>query len=180
MKKLIIAFTLLFTLTSITAQDASVENSFYGIQTGLLGIWIHNETKLANEFALRTEIGLDSEIFINNNDFDFFLTPVLTLEPRWYYNLNKRQDKSKKIKYNSGNFLSLDVSYNPDLFVISGIRNAFVENQVSIIPKWGIRRSIGRFNYEVGIGIGYRYVFEGFNKGSDIAADLHLRIGYQL
>ncbi len=178
MKKLIIVFTFLLALTPAYAQDASVEDSFFGLQTGLLGIWVHNETKLSSEIALRTEIGLDTGLFINDNNLGFLLTPVITLEPRWYYNLNKRQGKSRNIKYNSGNFLSLDVSYNPDLFVISSTNNAFINNQVSIIPKWGIRRSIGHFNYEAGIGIGYRYIFDNINEG-ETELDLHLRIGYR-
>lgn len=31
----------------------------YGIQTGLLGVWVYNEARLTNSIALRTEIGFD-------------------------------------------------------------------------------------------------------------------------
>ncbi len=44
------------------------------------------------------------------------MTPVITAEPRWYYNLNKRVSKSKNIEGNSGNFISLKTSYHPDWF----------------------------------------------------------------
>jgi hypothetical protein len=47
----------------IQKKDVSVEKSIFGIQTGLLGIWVHNEMRLTNEIALRTELGLDSGIF---------------------------------------------------------------------------------------------------------------------
>lgn len=49
---------------------------------------------------------------------------------------------------------------------------------------WGIRRNLGNhFNYETGIGLGYRYIFAksaGFleNK-SEAALNLHLRLGYR-
>ncbi|AXT18411.1 hypothetical protein D7030_07840 [Flavobacteriaceae bacterium AU392] len=182
MKKQVLTLSLIFITFSINAQDASVEDSFYGIQTGFLGIWVHNETKLSNKIALRTELGLDAGFFYSSafsDNLGFLLAPVITLEPRWYYNLDKRQNKSKNIKNNSGNFLSLDVSYHPDLFVISNNDNVGVIDQVSVIPKWGIRRSIGNhFNYETGIGVGYNYIFGGFNEG-EVAVDLHLRIGYK-
>lgn len=101
MKKIFL--TLIFCgLTFMTkAQNASVEKSIYGIQTGFLGVWVHNESKLSNSIALRTELGFDSGIW--GGDFydktGFLMTPVITAEPRWYYNLNKRESKSKKNRW---------------------------------------------------------------------------------
>lgn len=185
MKKLL--FTLIlcgFSLVSIS-QNASVENSIFGIQTGFLGIWANNELKLSNQFALRSEIGLDAGIwggdYYPKNGYAF--TPVITLEPRWYYNLNKRVKKKRSISKNSGNFIALKTSYHPDWFVISNYDNVTIVSDISIIPTWGIRRMIGsHFNYEAGFGIGYVYFFAknvGYleNK-SDAAVNLHLRIGY--
>ena len=63
MKKLLLTLTFCG-LTFITkSQNASVEESTYGIQTGVLGIWFHNEAKLSEQIALRSELGLDSGIF---------------------------------------------------------------------------------------------------------------------
>lgn len=186
MKKLL--FTLIFCgLTFIAkSQNASVEQSTYGIQTGILGIWFHNEAKLSEQVVLRSELGFDSGIFRTSfyDRIGFLMTPVITLEPRWYYNLDKRVSKSRNIAGNSGNFVSLKTSYNPDWFVISNYDNKRVVNHISIIPTWGIRRNIGNhFTYETGIGIGYRYYFAksaGYleNEG-EAALNLHLRIGYR-
>ncbi|KGL61727.1 hypothetical protein [Polaribacter sp. Hel1_85] len=184
----IILLTLTFCGLTLIAksQNASVEQSTYGIQTGFLGIWAHNETKLSNSIALRSEIGFDSGIW--GGDFydgtGFLLTPVITLEPRLYYNLNKRANKSRRIDGNSGNFISLKTSYHPDWFVISNTDNVSIISDISIIPTWGVRRNIGNyFTYETGIGIGYRYIFAkqaGFLKNeSETTANLHLRIGYR-
>ena len=143
-------------------QVISVEKSIVGIQTGFLGIWLNNEAKLSDKWALKSEIGFDSGIF-DGSFYDkpgFLMTPVLTVEPRWYYNLAKRSSKLKNIKKNSGNFIGIRTSYNPDWFVISNYKNLTVINQLSLIPKWAIRRSIGNnFNFETGLGIGYRYYF---------------------
>lgn len=168
------------------SQNESVEKSTYGVQTGLLGIWGYNEAKLSNAIALRTEIGFDAGIASGNsfNGSAFGLIPVLVLEPRVYYNLKKRINKQKSIDDNSGNFISLKTSYHPDLFVISNEKGIDVESDISIIPSWGLRRNLGKhFNYEAGIGIGYRHVFKNKTRiptdFDNVDVNLNLRIGYR-
>ncbi len=183
-----ILFTLLFFGLTLTAksQNASVEKSTFGIQTGILGIWVHNESKLSNQVVLRSEIGFDSGIW-GGTFYDktgFLLAPVITLEPRWYYNLNKRLKKERRIDGNSGNFISLKTSFHPDWFVISNYDNLRIVSDISIVPTWGIRRNIGNhFTYETGFGVGYVYYFAkdaGFSENkSDVTVNLHLRIGYK-
>jgi hypothetical protein len=167
------------------AQKASVEKSVFGIQTGFLGIWAHNESRLSNRIALRSEIGFDagfqSGIFYVEDIF--FLAPVLTLEPRFYYNLNKRNSKSKVITNNSGNFISIKTSYTPDWLVIANVKDISIISEISFIPTFGIRRNLGtHFNYEAGFGFGYKYIFAKaagyYNNESEATANLHLRIGY--
>lgn len=186
MKKIILTLTLCGLSIIAKSQNASVEESTYGIQTGFLGVWVHNETKLTNAIALRSEIGLDSGIWGGDfyNQTGFLMTPVITLEPRLYYNLNKRVSKSRRIDGNSGNFIALKASFHPDWFVISNSDNIRVVSDITIVPTWGIKRTIGNhFTYEAGIGIGYRYSYAkqaGFLENeSDVAANLHLRIGYR-
>lgn len=165
------------------SQTASVEKSSYGIQTGLLGIWAHNEMKLTNQIALRTELGMNAGLFGGNfyPKTGFIITPIITAEPRFYYNLEKRQFKSKSIAGNSGNFFSIKSSYHPDWFVISNYDNLKTFNLITIIPTWGIKRNIGKhFTYETSIGIGYGYQFRGeYDDVNGIAIDLNLRVGYR-
>ena len=160
MKKILLTLTLCGLSFIAKSQNESVEQSTFGIQTGLLGIWIHNESKLSNQFALRSEIGLDTGIYGSDvNDINgFLLAPTITLEPRWYYNLNKRESKSRRTDGNSGNFISIKTTYHPDWFVISNEDNINFISDISIVPTWGIRRNVGNhFTYETGIGIGYRF-----------------------
>ena len=109
MKQFLLALVFTLSVFKIAAQDASVEKSTFGIQTGFLGVWAHNESKLSNSIALRSELGLDAAIFEGNfvSKKGFIMVPALTLEPRWYYNLNKRVSKNRRIDGNSGNFLSI-------------------------------------------------------------------------
>lgn len=185
MKLKVILITLLLTRSLGIAQDLSVEKSVFGAQIGLLGIWVHNEFRMSDELAFRSELGLDSGIWYedNNDDFGFVLAPVIAVEPRWYYNMKKREAKGKRLDGNGFNFLSLRITYHPDWFVISSEDVNFVSD-ISFIPSWGIRRNLGKhFNFETGAGIGYRYVFSqdsGFTDDYDeIVVSLTFKIGYK-
>ncbi|MCT4629808.1 hypothetical protein [Winogradskyella sp.] len=186
MKKILLTLTFCGLTLIMKSQNASVEQSTFGIQTGILGIWGHNELKLSNQIALRSELGFDTGIYGSKaNEVDgLILAPTLTIEPRWYYNLNKRERKSKRIDGNSGNFISIKTTYHPDWFIIANEDNINFISDISIIPTWGIRRNIGNhFNYETGIGIGYVHYFKEDNvvllNESGVAVNLHLRIGYR-
>lgn len=195
MKKTIWAAALIALLCTSKsfAQDSipSVEKSIKGIQLGL-GAWINYEFKLANQFSLRAEVGLNGSFwyqksFYYGEDIGFIVSPVIKAEPRWYYNMEGRMKKGKNIKGNSGNFLSLPISYSPDWFLLSskGDGGYKMRPQISFVPTWGIRRTLGKhFNYEAGIGIGYAYAFEYSDNGNTYkaydgtVANVHLRIGY--
>lgn len=171
---------------------ASVEKSIWGVQTGFFGGWAYNEFKLSNSISLRTEVGLDADLLVQNSYYEnskvsVAFTPVIAAEPRWYYNLNNRVDKSYDIDKNNGNFLSLEISSHPGFFVISNVDNLDVIPDLSLIPKWGIRRTIGsHFSYEVGLGFGVTKTFYDEDEFSSINSsdkfswrpDFHLRIGY--
>jgi len=149
---------------SQNTEDISVETSVFGIQVGLIGVWAHNEFKLSNQVALRSELGLGG---VNTGN----IVPIVALEPRWYYNLNERNAKSNRIDGNSGNYLSLRTSYH--FRTISEAEENDL-NQIFIAPTWGIRRNIGNhFNYEVGAGggLGYRRIIV-------FAPYVNLRMGY--
>ncbi len=182
---LLLIFTLLISKLSLS-QVASVEKSTYGIQTGTLGLWIHNESRLSNKIALRGEIGFDGSIWGGNfyPKTGYVFAPVFRIEPRWYYNLDKRITKGKNTNANSANFVTIQTSYRPNWFTVSNYENVEIVSQISAIPTWGIKRNLGKhFNYETGIGIGYIHYFAknaGFLKDEGYAAvNLHLRIGYR-
>ena len=109
----------LFTILT-KAQKASVEKSTFGIQTGVLGIWAHREVKLSNQIALRAELGMNAGIWGGSfyPKTGYLMTPVITLEPRWYYNISKRENKGKYTAGNSANFITVAVKYYPDIFVL--------------------------------------------------------------
>ena len=186
MKKyyLLIIFTLCYSTTK--AQNTNLEKSIFGVQTGVLGIWVHNEARLAPKTALRSEVGFNAVFLIGEGGAEdgFIMAPTLALEPRYYYNIEKRHTKGKSIHHNAANFLSLDILYVPDWFVISSVDADFnTLESINFIPKWGIRRNIGKnFTYELGLGVGYQYAYTkklgSIKNTHDVVVDLDIRIGY--
>lgn len=181
---LILMFSSLY--LGIYAQEASVEKSIFGVETGFLGLWVNNEVRLSNKFTLRSEIGLNAGIIGrgSNESTGLLLTPEITIEPRWYFNLNKRKENSKDISGNAGNFFSLKTSYSPDWFAISNMEDINSASHFSIIPTFGIRRNIGNhFYFETGVGVGYRHYFGenavNLELKDKIALNLHLRFGFR-
>lgn len=188
-------FTILgFVLLSFMAkaqEEASVEKNLYGIQLGIINTSFYYETKLDRKIALRTEAGL--ELISSYREYDDStiedetttqISPYLTLEPRWYYGLDRRKRLEKNIKNNSSNYISLSTSYvfndaplikNGDIDIVSALY---------IIPKFGIRRVFAKhFNYEFSGGVGYKYNVFSKTKGCDCehsntAIDVQIRIGY--
>ncbi|MBQ4820770.1 hypothetical protein [Aquimarina sp. MMG016] len=151
------------------AVEASVEKSVFGVQVGPIGVWAHNELKLSNQIALRSEIGWGGVSSAH-------IEPLIALEPRWYYNLNRRANKGRRIDGNSGNYISFRANYR--FFDISEAEN---NNQDYLIlaTSWGIRRNIGNhFNYEAGLGVGLGIRDE---EGKEIGYTtiFNLKIGYR-
>ncbi len=154
-----------FGFSQNTKDDVSVEKSTFGTQVGLIGIWLYNELKLSDQVAFRSEIGIGG---VNTTN----IVPIVALEPRWYYNLNERANKGKRIDGNSGNYVSLRTSYH-FRSVLEAEENDV--NRIFIAPTWGIRRNLGKhFNYEVGVGGGL-----GYRREIVFSPYVNLRIGYR-
>ncbi|UBM62428.1 hypothetical protein LA303_00240 [Candidatus Sulfidibacterium hydrothermale] len=174
------------TENSKSPPAASVEKSFFGIQTGFPGIWMHYVFRLANQFALRSEVGMQVTNIYPGDSYTktvFVMAPVFTIEPRWYYNLNKRKAASRRIDGNSGNFVSIQASYFPDWFVLSNEKHQRIYRQLWLSTLWGIRRNIGKhFNYEAGIGLAYIFYLKDkdyLTPDNEMIANILLRIGYR-
>jgi hypothetical protein len=184
-KIFILTFFLFLTKTGLSQDTAKVEKSLTSIQTSILGLHINNEYGLSNTITLKTEFGLNASVFggFSYDKTGIILAPTLTLEPRFYYNLDKRKNKDKKYTDNNGNYLSISTTYTPDWFIISNYDNIQTVPQVTIIPSWGLKRNLSsKFMYEIGAGIGYRHInyksIGYINNKNEFFPNLHVRIGY--
>lgn len=186
---------LLFLLFSLSWTHAQVVDQAIGsIQMGYLGIWWNYESRLAKNWALRSEIGYEAPLLatiasdtrgleLRPDQYPLF-SPVLALEPRWYYNSAKRQGNSKNTFHNSGNYASLAARYYPEILGYSPIGTNEVDGGFFIVASWGMRRNINyRWNIELGLGAGIDLTeirrTEGTEDFEDFLLNMHLRIGYK-
>lgn len=192
MKKLVLIYCILLSsFNPLYAQfekdnQASVEKSTYGLQAGLFGVSAYHEYKLAKSILLKTEIG--TSIGLGNNYFKF--RPTVSIEPRWYLNLNKRFNKGRKIAGNSGLFLSIKTTYTVPYAISVRNDNSRLNLQphthsLSSYLNIGYKRQIGNhFNFEIGAGVGYKFDFYSkpkyrkYNFGG-LDLNLNLKIGYR-
>jgi hypothetical protein len=144
------------------AQSVSVEKSIWGVQMGISPLSFYNESKLSNSIALRSELSLGFA-WDSGDSFQWAVVPYAVVEPRYYYNLKRRNNKGKRIDGNSGNYLSLNFGYNSDFIISSSDVTLFPG--ISMIPMYGIRRNIGqRFNFEFAFGLGYQWQYKHFER----------------
>ncbi len=181
----------------VNAQDTqevekvSVEKNLYGAQLGLFSTGFYYETQLQRKITLRTEIGLtltfstkDYEDPAIDDKTETLIAPYVTLEPRWYYGLDRRKRLGKKTYNNSSNYVSLATSYISTKTPITNTGDFDVVSAIYVIPKYGIRRAFAKhFNYEFSAGWGYQYNIFSESSGCDCdhnntAIDIQARIGY--
>ncbi|MCK0206124.1 hypothetical protein [Ornithobacterium rhinotracheale] len=178
MKKVLLAVA---ALLAFNASQAQVEKSITGLQLGLFGVDLNNETRLSEQVALRSAVGLNVGVW-GGNFYDktgFILYPKLSLQPKYYYNILSRKEQGKNVKNNSANYLSLQVNYTPDWFSISNYDNLRLINKLDIVPTFGIRRNFAQdFNYEFRVGLGYGTTFGEKNNVSGTVLDLGFKVGY--
>jgi hypothetical protein len=180
-KKFIVVFIVTVFYSNIFSQktlsngeNIGVNKSILSIQTGYFGIWINHELKLHKKIALRTEIGTEYRMkFAIKQSFNYLKHQVsLFLEPKYYFNLKKREKKNKNIKNNAGNFISLRTNLN----ILNNLENGEVYFY-NLTPTFGIRRNISsHFNLELNFGYGISYS----NSSLYVEAMPSFRFGYSL
>ena len=86
MKKLIFTASTILLINLFNAQNTPVERNVTGVQIGLFGVDVYNETKLDDKWALRSEVSIFSGVW-GGDMYDktgFALYPAITLQPKYY------------------------------------------------------------------------------------------------
>ena len=155
--------------------QSTVERSMTGLQFNLNTVGAYHEIGLSDKATIRLggDLGLRWRARGTGNtvNFDARLQPALRAEPRYYYNMAKREAKGKRMGNNAGNFVGLKTEYilPVHLFASEGLRNP--QGIVSFIPRWGIRRNLGSgWDFELGLGAGVR--IEGAGNSMRVYRDL--------
>ncbi|MEK6481126.1 hypothetical protein WJR50_26525 [Catalinimonas sp. 4WD22] len=159
MKRLsILTFTLLFSqILFAQSSTESLEKHLTSVDVGFLGAWINHERQIGEQFTLNANLGFDGGLYGGGGEFNYLFVPSISVEPRFYYNFNKRVSKGKRTMNNSANYLTIATTFFPKLIEITNDRNNGREiiTRATFIPEWGIRRSIGnRFKFDFAVGYG--------------------------
>lgn len=130
-------------------------------KVGFLGAWASLEVPVSEKFLVVGEFGQEFGFFggIRNSETIVVATNTLSLEGKFYYNRSNRIDLGKTLKYNAGNYLSLEIQRTPDWATYSTNNDDVrISKSVNIIPKIGIRRTFFEsIIFELGGGVGYQY-----------------------
>ena len=176
MKKLITV--VFFSLSSfVFSQEKAVD--VFSVKTGFIGAWISYEKALNDKFTLDAEIGYEGGFLKGtDNNIDYVFTTTFSLEPKYYYNFNRREKKGKKTINNSANYISSEIYYVPNLLSSTNRNNIEVNKSFGFLPKYGLRRSISEsLTFEFAVGIGYVWGENNINTatfGLDLRLNLNL------
>lgn len=169
---LLVAF--LFFIGSLFAQDSLMVQKNHSISIEVAGLTYNYETPVANKITLIGRLGLQSGVGYSSSFGSYYtISPAVSLEPRFYYNISKRKNHGKNILGNSANFISVNTWYvfNPVFEHKTSTSDFFV-----VTPQWGIRRVYwSHFLLEAGAGLNYFFNTHG---DYDLGLMLNLRLGY--
>lgn len=182
MKKSILLLFICLGALSLYSQEkpTPVNNGqttdIFGAQVGVLGAWIHYEKSLDKNFTIDGSLGYTGGLLKGtDNKLGYIFTTKISVEPRYYYNIEKRFKQGKKTMNNSANFLALDLSYIPDWGTSANKGNVGVDQSFAVIPKYGLRRALSHnIDFHFAFGIGYQWN----NENTDgVAVGLDLKLG---
>lgn len=177
---------LLFTI--LLAAPARAQDTVPRVEDGILRLNLLFAPKIEGEFALSqnatlgarlgTELALYSEWLF---DFYVVLLPSADVYYRYYYNLDRRTERGKRIYRNSGNYVGLTALYasgnplwseRPD--ASDNINHVFIAG-----PVYGLQRTYGKgFYFVFEVGLGYGYEDDDFDSRGFLAPISSLRLGW--
>ena len=179
MKKTLLLLILLTTTITYAQKNNNGSENIFGIKIGLIGGWLNYEKSLSEKITLNTEFGYEGG-FLKGTDskIDYVFTSTFSIEPRYYYNFEKRKEKGKKTNNNSANYFSTEILYVSDLLSSTNRNNLTINTSFGLIPKYGLRRVLSKkLNFEFAFGLGYSW---GENNINGITSALDLRISLKL
>ncbi len=157
-KLLVLAILMAFFVMS-KAQNTTLEKNILGIQLGIDPVMVYYETHLYKNITLNTHIGMGFALE-SDDDVQWGLIPRIGIQPKLYYNLQRRLSRNKSIDNNCGNYFSLLTTY-------SFGNKAFDDTaypQFSITPMWGFRTPLGeKFVFEINLGIGIAWIYKDYS-----------------
>jgi hypothetical protein len=134
------------------------------IDLGPQGVGVSFERKLGRRTIIDLSLGLGGGYAITGKQFKYKVDGLsgpdiyASVNPRIYYNSQKRLSKGKSIERNAGNYIGFRMKYVTDALA----ENFVVWDAVLFNVHWGVQRPVGRrwvFNGHIGPGYGFAHSF---------------------
>lgn len=109
------------------------------------------ERKIAEEFTIEAGVDFSFDIYYaETDDLDqnaLVVNPTIHLEPRYYYNLERRYQRGRNVNFNAASYLGVysELRMNPLIEENNGFWPVY--DRFKIGPAWGIQRNLGRRGY---------------------------------
>ncbi len=189
-KKTIIVVLLNFITFSSYSQEApSLLNNRFEVGVGLLYAKVGYEQKLTNKLSVVGSLNYNMSYQNYNGYSETYSIGSIKVEPRWYYNIEKRKAKGKNIKNNSANYFALEVEYLPKAMATQKFidYHTLFEYAINYSTTYNIKRNIGQsnFGYEYGFGLGITHLKERYHprydyKHNDLVILLKIGLNYSI
>ena len=131
-------------------------------------------------FSTGLGIGYDGgypDLTYKDNGLIYIIAPFLDLQQKWFYNLNKRMEKDKTVKNNSGNFVSARFKTKGPSITDNVIRTS--DFDFAFGPTWGIQRKYGE-KFHLLFDVGPQYYFDTEGNGNIFPLIFQLNLGFDL
>ena len=178
MKRVLFFAGLILIPTLLASQTGNVQ-PVHTVSLKFIGGGYSYEHPLSNKIAINAELMMTGG-FGSNFIFGSYwiFAPVLRAEPRYYYNLTKRFEKTKNTKHNSADFLSLAFDYQLPISI--GSENVESVSALTIAPMWGYKRTLfSLMIVEIAIGPGLTFAEKSLDVNPILKLDLKLGFAFQ-
>lgn len=166
---------------SLKAQTSEDQNlvPLGQVNLGFHGLEVSYELPVSKKMIWENSlgIGMGSNVYGSTIEYVFSFKqpiPFLKSELKYLYNLNKRANNGKNIKYNSANYVGLQTKYS------FGHAKYYDVNKTLLAEvHWGLQRSLGgKFMFDTHVGLGYIKDFD--TKYDVISPTFGVVFGYKL
>jgi hypothetical protein len=166
--KIISRIVLLIILLPAMAAFSQQIESLHSVKLGYIDLTYSYEHALGKQFSINMEAGVNCGLQGNSNHVDIIYSPVLKIEPRLYYSV-KRRFEIDRFRNNSASFFCVTTSFHSAIF------QEYRRVYLSVIPKWGFRRAMGKhFIFETQIGGGLKF----YRGSSQFMPGFDIKFGY--
>jgi len=180
-KRIFISLIIVLMTISTNAQEKENINTVKVWRVNFLNPAIELELPTGSKSTFSSALGIGygggyPDLTYGDSGFIYIIAPFLDLQQKWFYNLEKRNRKSKTIENNSGNYVSARLITRGNSIADNVSRTSNFD--FAFGPTWGIQRKYGQFHLLFDVGPQYYFDTEG--NGNIWPLMIQLNLGFDL